>query len=112
METECIEASPPERKEVGEPYRPRAYKDILESSTGSFVDCLLPTRNLLEHLAASSVLNPDMVLKVSCRPNRPDKVRVLLKFLMTLGPDAFISFIEALRATDQHSLANILVTGQ
>ena len=86
----------------------RPYRSVLGDSAGTLVDCLHPSNVLLDHLEASSVLNSDMVQKVRCRPNRPDKVRVLLSFLMGLGPESLMSFIDALRATEQNSLANIL----
>ena len=86
----------------------RPYKEIIENCSGTFIDCLKPTSVLLEHLKDHSVFNKEMIAKVQCRPNRGDRVRELLDFLKNLGPKSFVTFIEALKVTEQHFLANIL----
>ncbi len=97
-----------ENKEPDTEIEIRPYKEVLSESMGTFIDCLYPSADLLGHLEDSSVLSPDMTTKIQCRPNRPDKVKILMSFLMNLGPESLSSFIVALRATDQNFLANIL----
>ena len=85
-----------------------SYKEVIRNSTGTFVDTLKLNKQLLDLLLENSVLNRDMVNKILCRPNRPGKVRELMDFMGELGPRSVGRFILALRATEQHNLANIL----
>ena len=81
---------------------------MIQDSFGTMVDCLQISAHMLRLLESLSVLNRDMIGKVLCRPNRPDRVRQLLEFLKELGPKSLNGFIYALRETNQDYLANIL----
>ena len=86
----------------------RPYCVIIEECSGTFIDCLVPSRQLLAYLTERRVLSPEMVQKIVCRANRGDQVAQLLDFLKTLGPESFVEFVAALRDTEQLFLANIL----
>ena len=90
------------------PVLKRPYGIILKECSGTFIDCLLPTRALLGYLCENGVLSDRMVQTIVCRANRGDKVAQLLEFLTTLGPQSFVAFVSALRHTQQLYLANIL----
>ena len=97
-----------EADEVSKDGSATSYKEVLRESAGTLIDCLVVKPEILAYLERSSVFNQEMSSKVLCRPNRPDKVRVLLGFLMNLGPHSLRAFIEALQENNQHFLANIL----
>ncbi|KAI0210940.1 hypothetical protein LSAT2_004281 [Lamellibrachia satsuma] len=93
-------------------YKPRSHKAVLDESVATFVDCLRPSRQLLEILLTAEVLSDDMVTKILCRPTRQDRVKMLFDFLMGLGSKSVDAFIDALRVTEQHYLANILAANE
>ncbi|KAK2185508.1 hypothetical protein NP493_232g02004 [Ridgeia piscesae] len=93
-------------------YKPRSHKAVLDESEATFVDCLRPSRQLLEILRAAEVLSDEMVSKIVCRPTRQDRVKMLFEFLMGLGSKSVYTFIDALRVTDQDYLANILAANE
>lgn len=66
----------------------------------------------LQILLTAEVLSDDMVTKILCRPTRQDRVKMLFDFLMGLGSKSVDAFIDALRVTEQHYLANILAANE
>ena len=86
----------------------KPYQDVIKESQGTIIDCLVLNKKMLDVLEENMVINLDMRSKIVCRPCRAEKVKVLLKFMMDLGPASLESFVLALRTTDQNFLANIL----
>lgn len=86
------------------------HRKILDSTKGTFVDTMHLDQKVLQYLQENSVLNNESVCQVLCRPSRPDKVKCLIGLLRELGPHSLLVFMEALRYTDQHFLANILAS--
>ena len=84
------------------------YRDVIEDGAGTIVDCIQVDPRLLHMLENNSVLSKDMLSNILCRSNRPDRAKALIGYLMELGPKSLTSFIDALRKTEQHFLANIL----
>ena len=83
---------------------------MLDECRGTLLDCLKPTRDLLDFLTEQEVLSAEMHRKIVCRANRHDRVVQLLDFLKTLGPKSFVSLVVGLQRSQQTFLANILNT--
>ncbi|CAG01765.1 unnamed protein product, partial [Tetraodon nigroviridis] len=86
------------------------HKKILQRNRINLVSELEPL-NLYDGLIEKGVFTHDMIDEIKCSGARRDQARQLVRDLETRGSRAFPAFLECLKETGYHSLAELLQNG-
>ncbi|KAI5609057.1 caspase-9, partial [Silurus asotus] len=88
----------------------RRHKEILRRKRVELVLNLYPS-DVYDGLLSRGIFTNDMIDEIKGSGQRRDQARQLVKDLETRGSRAFPAFLECLRETGQHGLAELLETG-
>ncbi|XP_037628124.1 caspase-9 isoform X1 [Sebastes umbrosus] len=88
----------------------KSHKQILQRNRTNLVTDLDP-ENLYDGLLEKGVFTQDMIDEIKSSGTRRNQARKLVQDLETRGSRAFPLFLECLRETGQHSLAELLQNG-
>ncbi|KAF5902068.1 caspase-9 isoform X2, partial [Clarias magur] len=88
----------------------RRHKEILQRKRRELVSQLEPS-DVYDGLLSRGILTDDMIDEIKSSRPRRDQARQLVKYLETRGSRAFTAFLECLRETEQHTLADLLESG-
>lgn len=86
------------------------HRQILQRNRRNLVTALNPA-DICDGLLSKGVFTQDMIDEIQSKITRRDKARQLVIDLETRGSQAFPAFLECLRETDQHDLAELLQCG-
>ncbi|XP_077400800.1 caspase-9 isoform X2 [Vanacampus margaritifer] len=86
------------------------HKKILQRYRINIVTSLEPS-SMYDRLLQKGVFTPDMIEKIKSSGTRRDQARQLARDLATRGSRAFPLFLECLKDSEQHSLAELLQSG-
>uniref|UniRef100_A0A8C2C027 Caspase 9, apoptosis-related cysteine peptidase n=1 Tax=Cyprinus carpio TaxID=7962 RepID=A0A8C2C027_CYPCA len=86
------------------------HRQILQRNRSNLVTALNP-KEICDGLLSKGVFTQDMIDEIRSKIIRRDQARQLVTDLETRGSQAFPAFLECLRETGQHALAELLQCG-
>uniref|UniRef100_A0A8C1BAJ4 Caspase 9, apoptosis-related cysteine peptidase n=1 Tax=Cyprinus carpio carpio TaxID=630221 RepID=A0A8C1BAJ4_CYPCA len=86
------------------------HRQILQRNRSNLVTALNP-KEICDGLLSKGVFTQDMIDEIRSKIKRRDQARQLVTDLETRGSQAFPAFLECLRETGQHALAELLQCG-